>query len=109
MDFSLTMVREDDLHPEGHREEPEPEPDWEEYIKDDNLFFVSMTETSLTLVIARGCDPESPCHNCGRTDCQFNEVVVMPERAEIVFSKRNKCCINFHFLIFEWLHLKSNL
>ncbi|XP_056590906.1 uncharacterized protein LOC130410322 [Triplophysa dalaica] len=86
MDFSLTMVREEDLHPEGHREEPEPEPDWEEYIKDDNRFFVSMTETSLTLVIARGCDPESPCHNCGRTDCQFNEVVVMPERAEIVFN-----------------------
>ncbi|KAA0707617.1 hypothetical protein E1301_Tti014754 [Triplophysa tibetana] len=84
MDFSLTMVREEDLHPEGHREEPEP--DWEEYIKDNNLFFVSMTETSLTLVIARGCDPESPCHNCGRTDCQFNEVVVVPERAEIVFN-----------------------
>lgn len=86
MDFSLTMVREEDLHPEGHKEQPHPEPDWEEYIKDDNVFFVSMTETSLTLVIARGCDPESPCHNCGRTDCQFNEVVVMPERAEIVFN-----------------------
>nr|XP_055039810.1 uncharacterized protein LOC129427388 isoform X2 [Misgurnus anguillicaudatus] len=86
MNFCLKMVREEDLDIEGDHEQPLPEYEWEKCVKEDNLLFVSMAETSLTLVVGRGCDPAHPCYNCGRTDCQINDVVVVPERAEIAFN-----------------------
>ncbi|XP_065097195.1 interleukin-1 family member A isoform X1 [Paramisgurnus dabryanus] len=86
MNFCLKMVREEDLDKEGDQEQPLPEREWEKCVKEDNLLFISMAETSLTLVVGRGCDPAHPCYNCGRTDCQINDVVVIPERAEIAFT-----------------------
>ncbi|KAL1265887.1 hypothetical protein QQF64_003914 [Cirrhinus molitorella] len=84
MRFSLMMVREEDLDADG-----EPSEEWEDkYIEDDclnedNLLVVSMADTSFSMVVARGCDPDSPCNSCGGINCQFNEVVVLPVTAKI--------------------------
>ncbi|KAK9966678.1 hypothetical protein ABG768_003775 [Culter alburnus] len=84
--FSLMMVRESELEACADQE---PEKEWEDWdIEDDccndgNLLIVSMADTSFSMVVARGCDPDNPCNNCGKTNCQFNEVVVLPTKTEI--------------------------
>lgn len=80
------MVRESELEAYGSQEPSPSQP--EEDIEDDSfgdedLLIVSMDDTSFNLVLARGCDPDNPCNNCGKTNCKFNEVVVMPARAEV--------------------------
>ncbi|XP_073682344.1 interleukin-1 family member A [Garra rufa] len=88
MRFSLMMVREEDL--DAARVEPSLE--WEDtHIEDDclsedKILLVSMADTSFNMVVARGCDPDSPCNSCGGMNCQFNEVVVLPVTAEITFN-----------------------
>lgn len=84
------MVRESELEACADQE---PEKEWEDWdIEDDccndgNLLIVSMADTSFSMVVARGCDPDNPCNNCGKTNCQFNEVVVLPTKTEITSSK----------------------
>ncbi|XP_051957785.1 uncharacterized protein LOC127626207 isoform X1 [Xyrauchen texanus] len=91
--FSLMMVKEEDLGTGGHQETPHPEEELEDTdIKDDcfsdeEFLLVSFGDTSFSMVVSRGSDADNPCHNCGETDCQFNEVVVMPETAEIAFNR----------------------
>ncbi|TRY62267.1 hypothetical protein DNTS_025825 [Danionella cerebrum] len=86
MNFSLTMVRESELEA-GMLEEPSASegnskiPDGCE--NDDDLVIVSMEDASFNLLLARGCDPNSPCKDCGTTDCQQNEVAVQVMKAEI--------------------------
>uniref|UniRef100_A0A8C1YCH2 Interleukin-1 beta n=1 Tax=Cyprinus carpio TaxID=7962 RepID=A0A8C1YCH2_CYPCA len=88
MRFSMMMVREEDLKATG----VQPSPEWEDKdIEDDcfskdNLLLVSMAETKFSVVVARGCDPYSPCNSCGGMNCQFNEVVVLPSTAEITLN-----------------------
>ncbi|XP_016350322.1 uncharacterized protein LOC107695052 [Sinocyclocheilus anshuiensis] len=88
MRFSLMMVREEDLEATG----VEPLPEWEskdiedDSFSDDKLLLVSMAGTSFSMVVARGCDPDSPCNSCGGINCQFNEVVVLPATAEVTFN-----------------------
>ncbi len=103
MRFSMMMVREEELE----ATEVQPSPEWEDKdIEDDcfskdNLLLVSMAETSFSVVVARGCDPDSPCNSCGGMNCQFNEVVVLPATAEITFSKKqmlHSLTIQFKFL-----------
>ncbi len=103
MRFSMMMVREEELE----ATEVQPTPEWEENdIEDacfskDNLLLVSMVETSFSVIVARGCEPDSPCSCCGGVNCQFNEVVVLPATAEITFSKKqmlHSLTIQFKFL-----------
>ncbi|XP_026077261.1 uncharacterized protein LOC113055294 [Carassius auratus] len=88
MRFSLMMVREEDLEATVI----EPTPDWEsqdiedDSFIDDTLLLVSMDDTRFSMVIARGGDPDNPCNCCGGMNCQFNEVVVLPARAEITHN-----------------------
>lgn len=90
MRFSLMMVREEDLEATVI----EPTPEWEsqdiedDSFIDDTLLLVSMDDTRFSMVIARGGDPDNPCNCCGGMNCQFNEVVVLPARAEITHSKK---------------------
>ncbi|XP_051532469.1 uncharacterized protein LOC127428273 [Myxocyprinus asiaticus] len=89
MRFSLMMVREENLETGDHQKTPYPEAEWEDTdieddcFSDDDLLLVSMGDTSFSMVVSRGVDANNPCHNCGSTGCQFNEVVIMPETAEI--------------------------
>ncbi|XP_043107604.1 uncharacterized protein LOC122353802 [Puntigrus tetrazona] len=88
MRFSMMMVREEELE----ATEVQPSLDWEDRVieddcfSEDNLLLVSMAETSFSVVVGRGCDPDSPCNSCGGMNCQFNEVVVLPATAEITFN-----------------------
>ncbi|XP_051967748.1 uncharacterized protein LOC127632944 [Xyrauchen texanus] len=89
MRFSLMMVREENLENVDRQETSYPEAEWEDMdiegdcFSDDDLLLVSMGGTSFSMVVSRGTDADNPCHNCGKTDCQFNEVVIKPETAEI--------------------------
>ncbi|KAK7127646.1 hypothetical protein R3I93_020278 [Phoxinus phoxinus] len=85
MSFSLMMVRESELEAYGSLgpSPSQPEDIEDDCFDDDNFLIVSMADTSFSLVLARGCDPDNPCNNCGKTNCKFNEVVVLPTRAEI--------------------------
>ncbi|XP_067287468.1 interleukin-1 family member A [Pseudorasbora parva] len=89
MSFSLNMVRESKLEEFGSQE-PAPPPECDDIegdsVEDSNLLIVYMADTRYNLVVARGCDPENPCNNCGKTNCQFNEIVVLPAKAEIASS-----------------------
>nr|AJY53641.1 interleukin-1 receptor antagonist [Ctenopharyngodon idella] len=91
--FSLMMVRESELEACADQEPSQKE--WEDWdieddcCYDDNLLIVSMADTSYSMVVARGSDPDNPCSNCGKTNCQFNEVVVLPAQAEITSSSSN--------------------
>ncbi|XDV51496.1 hypothetical protein PO909_020361 [Leuciscus waleckii] len=94
MSFSLMMVRESELEAYGCKEPSPSQPEWEDIeddsFDDENLLIVSMADTSFTLVLARGCDPDNPCNNCGKTNCKFNEVVVLPARAEVTSGSPRK-------------------
>nr|CAR92126.1 interleukin 1, beta [Danio rerio]CAR92127.1 interleukin 1, beta [Danio rerio] len=88
MSFSLLMVRdvelEADVIPESDSEcEDEIE---DKLFSDKNLLIVSMEDASFNMVVARGCDPDNPCNDCGKTNCQLNEVVVLPTNAKISSS-----------------------
>ncbi|XP_056324614.1 interleukin-1 family member A [Danio aesculapii] len=85
MSFSLLMVRdvelEVDVLPESDSEcEDEIE---DKLFSDKNLLIVSMEDASFNMVVARGCDPDNPCNDCGKTNCQLNDVVVLPTNAKI--------------------------
>lgn len=92
LSFSLKMVRESELE-ECEDQESSTSQQLEDLdIEDDgfddgSLVIVSMADTSFNMVVARGCDPDNPCRDCGKTNCQLNEVVVQPVRAEITPSK----------------------
>ncbi|XP_059393506.1 interleukin-1 family member A [Carassius carassius] len=88
MKFSMMMVREEHLEATGVQPSPERE---DKYIEDDcfskdNLLLVTMAETSFSVVVGRGCDPDSSCNSCGGINCQFSEVVILPAKAEITFN-----------------------
>ncbi|XP_077059821.1 uncharacterized protein LOC143711765 [Siphateles boraxobius] len=94
MSFSLMMVSESELEAYGSQEPSPSQPEWEDIeddsFDDENLLIVSMADTSFSLVLARGCDPDNPCNNCGKTNCKFNEVVVLPAKAEVTSGSPRK-------------------
>ncbi|XP_056107311.1 interleukin-1 family member A [Rhinichthys klamathensis goyatoka] len=97
MSFSLMMVRESELEAYGSQEpspsQPEGEDIEDDTFDDENLLIVSMVDTSFSLVLARGCDPDNPCNNCGKTNCKFNEVVVLPASAAVTSGSPRKLCL----------------
>lgn len=106
------MVRESELEACADQEPSQKE--WEDWdieddcCNDDNLLIVSMADTSYSMVVARGSDPDNPCSNCGKTNCQFNEVVVLPAQAEITSSK-NWVLDSLPFLSVEFSNVCNQL
>lgn len=88
--FSLMMVTESELEACADQDPSQNECEdcnIEDDCCDDSLLIVSMADTSYSVVVARGSDPDNPCSNCGKTDCKFDEVVVLPAKSEITSSK----------------------
>ncbi|XP_045554259.1 uncharacterized protein [Salmo salar] len=93
LSFSLEMRREDDLDDlesdscrtvEDLTEEEVNKADGEV----DGLFVVAMTNTRISVVRGRGCGDGSSCHNCGKSDCNFNEVVMVAESSKVTLVSR---------------------
>lgn len=80
--FSLDMVRETCLDKDEENSKVLEESQWESGYTDGNSFtdeeilLVSMSNTSVAIVQARGCDPQNPCNSCGRTGCSLSDYVM---------------------------------
>lgn len=89
--FSLSIISEGDLEMEGHQELPHPQPELEDKDIEDSCFYdddqmlVSLANMSFNLVVDQ--DPDTAKPLCS-SDCQFNEIVVMSEQADLAFSKK---------------------
>ncbi|XP_041730570.1 uncharacterized protein LOC121562340 isoform X1 [Coregonus clupeaformis] len=93
LSFSLEMKREDDLgdlESDSYRpKEDLPEEEVNEVDGEvDDLFLVAMTNTRISVVRGRGCSAGSSCHNCGKSDCNFNEVVMVAESSKVTLVSR---------------------
>uniref|UniRef100_A0A4W5PDP2 Interleukin-1 n=1 Tax=Hucho hucho TaxID=62062 RepID=A0A4W5PDP2_9TELE len=87
LSFNLEMRREDvldDLESDSYRPEEVNKVDDEV----DDLFLVAMTNTRISVVRGRGCGDGSSCHNCGKSDCNFNEVVMVAESSKVTLVSR---------------------
>ncbi|XP_055786224.1 uncharacterized protein LOC129859966 isoform X3 [Salvelinus fontinalis] len=87
LSFSLEMRREDDLD-DLEREDLTEEDDNKADGEVDDLFLVAMTNTRISVVRGRGCGDGSSCHNCGKSDCNFNEVVMVAESSKVTLLSR---------------------
>ncbi|KAJ8282478.1 hypothetical protein COCON_G00049970 [Conger conger] len=102
MQLCLEMRREEELeeeyeenggkdgrgHPNNEKEYPNGD-DLQSHSRElDDLLLVSMTKTSISIVKGRGCDAESPCHDCGGTKCNFNDVVMVAKSSELTLVSR---------------------
>lgn len=85
--FSLSI--EDDLEMGGHRETSHPQLDLEDEDIADNCFYdddlVSLVNISFNVDVDQDPNTDDPLCGC---DHQFNEIVVMPEHADLAFSKK---------------------
>lgn len=43
-----------------------------------------MTNTTISVIRGRGCKPGTMCHDCGGTECTFNDVVVVASKVTLV-------------------------
>ncbi|KAM9397284.1 uncharacterized protein ACWYII_032624 isoform 4-T4 [Salvelinus alpinus] len=95
LSFSLEMRREDDLDDLDDLESDSYRP-MEDLTEEDvnkadgevdDLFLVAMTNTRISVVRGRGCGDGSSCHNCGKSDCNFNEVVMVAESSKVTLEK----------------------
>lgn len=50
-------------------------------VDDDVLLLVEMLDTSMSVVRGRGCAHGETCKDCGRSDCNLDEVVMMSAKA----------------------------
>ncbi|ROI16213.1 hypothetical protein DPX16_12331 [Anabarilius grahami] len=104
--FSLSIISEDDLEMEGHQELPHSQPELEDKDIEDNCFYdddqmlVSLANMSFNLVVDQNPDTDKPLCSCDR---QFNEIVVMPEQADLAFISAIGRLIKEH----DNLYLKS--
>ncbi|XP_038843200.1 uncharacterized protein LOC120042432 isoform X2 [Salvelinus namaycush] len=93
LSFSLEMRREDDLddlESDSYRpmEDLTEEDDNKADDEVDGVFLVAMTNTRISVVRGRGCGDGSSCHNCGKSDCNFNEVVMVAESSKVTLVSR---------------------
>ncbi|XP_064183167.1 interleukin-1 family member A isoform X1 [Anguilla rostrata] len=101
MHLSLEMRQEEELeeeheekggendrrHPNGKKERPE-EGNESHSSELDGILLVSMTNTSISIIEGRGCTAESPCHDCGGTECNFSDVVVVAQSTKLTLVSR---------------------
>ncbi|KAI5629869.1 interleukin-1 family member A [Silurus asotus] len=86
LSFSLEMVREKCL--DEDEKNPRIPGEWEcndrafDPCNDEKTLIVSMTNTSIAIVQARGCDALSPCR-CGNTNCTFSDVIMATQQSAI--------------------------
>ncbi|KAI5088858.1 interleukin-1 family member A, partial [Silurus meridionalis] len=86
LSFSLDMVREKCL--DEDEKNPRMPEEWEcndrafDSCNDEKMLIVSMMNTSIAIVQARGCDALSPCR-CGNTNCTFSDVIMATQQSAI--------------------------
>ncbi|XP_034155360.1 uncharacterized protein LOC117596034 [Pangasianodon hypophthalmus] len=89
LNFSLAMVREACLDKDEENPQVPEESEWEssnmegESFTDEEILLVSMTNTSIAIVQARGCDAQNPCGSCGGTGCTINDIVMASKQSQI--------------------------
>ncbi|XP_060767567.1 uncharacterized protein LOC132875023 [Neoarius graeffei] len=89
LDFSLAMVRETCLDKDEENPLVPEESEWEsgdpesDSFTDEEFLLVSMTNTSVSIIEARGCDDQKSCNICGGTGCTLNDVVVGTTQSNI--------------------------
>lgn len=82
LDFILDMVKETCLDRDDEKPQVTEESEWEsshtagDSVTDEEILLVSMTNTSVAIVNARGCNGPNPCSCCGRSGCTLNDYVV---------------------------------
>ncbi|KAK3528360.1 hypothetical protein QTP86_034136, partial [Hemibagrus guttatus] len=87
--FSLDMVQETCLNENDKNPQVPEDSEWERWGKkgdsftDEEVLLVSMTNTSVAVIQARGCSEQNPCSSCGGKGCTFNDLVVASEQGTI--------------------------
>ncbi|XP_027024536.1 uncharacterized protein LOC113657154 [Tachysurus fulvidraco] len=82
LNFTLAMVRETCLNEEEENPQVPEDSEWKckenkyDTFSDEEMLLVSMTNTSVAIVQARGCSEQDPCSSCGGKGCTFNDVVM---------------------------------
>ncbi|MCI4393275.1 hypothetical protein PGIGA_G00155710 [Pangasianodon gigas] len=101
LNFSLAMVREACLDKDEENPQVPEESEWEssnmegESFTDEEILLVSMTNTSVAIVQARGCDAQNPCGSCGGTGCTINDIVMASKQSQITSVCREYIKKNF--------------
>ncbi|XP_058238161.1 cytoplasmic tyrosine-protein kinase BMX-like isoform X2 [Hemibagrus wyckioides] len=87
--FSLDMVQETCLNEEDKNPQVPEEFEWErrekkgDFLTDEEMLLVSMTNTSVAIVQSRGCSEQNPCSSCGGKGCTLNDFVVASQQSTI--------------------------
>lgn len=87
LDFSLAMVRESCLDKDEKNPQLPEESEWgngdaeSNSFTDEDILLVSMTNTSIAIVRARGCNPQNPCSNCGGTGCTLSDIIMATKQS----------------------------
>ncbi|XP_031414740.1 uncharacterized protein cltrn [Clupea harengus] len=79
LSFCLNMSRDEECH---GGEEVEVYDDGDQ--DDGFLLLVEMLDTSMSVVRGRGCEHGKTCKDCGGTDCNLDEVVMMSKKVSLV-------------------------
>lgn len=96
LDFSLAMVRETCLDKDEENPLVPEKSAWEsgdpegDSFTDEEFLLVSMTNTSVSIMEARGCNGQDPCNSCG---CTLNNVVVTTTQSNITSGEKAKTCL----------------
>lgn len=78
LSFCLNMSRDEECH---GGEEVEVYDDGDQ--DDGFLLLVEMLDTSMSVVRGRGCEHGKTCKDCGGTDCNLDEVVMMSKKVSL--------------------------
>lgn len=89
LNFTLAMVRETCLNEEEENPQVPEDSEWKskenkyDTFSDEEMLLVSMTNTSVAIVQARGCSEQEPCSSCGGKGCTFNDVVMASAQSTV--------------------------
>lgn len=89
LDFSLAMVRQtcldkDEENPQAPEECDAERGDMEgASFTNKEILLVSMTNTSVAILQARGCDSQNPCSSCGAAGCTLSDFVVATKQTKV--------------------------
>lgn len=89
LDFSLAMVKETCLDKDEDHLKVLEEAEWEssytggDFFPDEEILLVSMSNTSVAVVQARGGDAQNPCSSCGRTECTLKDYIMANQQCKV--------------------------
>ncbi|XP_053472984.1 uncharacterized protein LOC128602891 [Ictalurus furcatus] len=94
LDFSLAMVRQTCLDKDEENPQVPEECDAESgdmegvSFTNKEVLLVSMTNTSVAILQARGCDTQNPCSSCGAAGCTLSDFVVATKQTKVTSAYR---------------------